>query len=1295
MLGSGGPRQTLELITEAVSAQHATAELQTWGFRELRDRTGDGCPEEVRERIVELNGIELALQAMRAHPEDVNTQDSALALLAHLAREHAANSERIFAGDVVTLALAAMQSHADAGDMQGWACAALRNLAVQSDAVQEALVGAATVDLVLNALRLHVIVPRVQGCGCAVLGILATRSALVRASIFERGGVDLILAAMEHHPEVVKVQGCGWAALGNLICDRAETRGRFAELGGVGLVVDALRAHPKMGESVQVPGLGALRNLSLDCDHASIIMAHDGVERVASAMHGHVDLMDAQLLGMKVLKHLVDERVSHRSSNQEKILSCAGVELILKAAAAYPEDPAMQETTCETLRRLSDACDAGCERIDQLRGDAALLHGMLLFPASQRLQLSCCQALWSLCCRRAEVCARIVAHIQGAASVVAAMQQFPDDEAIQESASAALKFVSAGREEHRAEVVAQQAHDAMLAALKRHLAAEAVQVQVLEALVSLGRGGSGRGTGAAVRAYLAKNDGIAAVLDSMRLHHTVVAVQEACSIMLRRFSVDSLSNRRSIMELEGGARLLTCLQEHVGLSTTTSLACRALRTLALGTDGEFGSNSRDDHGAYQSLEEALERRRMALEDVDSPEVPELPLGNPYRKRKPGTPTRCDLVMNVAERDVPETETAVGGRRVFYFTPERWSREQHGTSIRASLVELGHLECVISVLKAHPDDGEVQSCGLLALVSLTFEDEDYRSRLVMADGMEVALKALELHLRGRVDVLEPASEVLRRACMDSKAYADSLVDIHGVEIVAKVLDEKFLEERLQGQLLRILQQCGEKCLSPPKEDDDEFLEAADGESLGSAGLDSVEEEIEIIDRLQRAGGIELTLKAMKQHRAALEVQSCGCFLVASFSRGNVDFRAQIDKLGGIPLALQAMREGPHERELQQAACDAMEVMATDFGCKAQRDTILSLDGIEPVLSAIRLHPVLEVRRPACMVLRGLFYDGDGVVARLFELGGIDLIADCMRCYPAHEELQLSCLHVLVRSNGENEDVRVRTVAVECIPLVIAAMKQFPDCAKVQELSSAVFYELCKDNAENRDTIGAQKGVELIAAGMDKHRKDKTIMEPACGALDQLLFRNKGNQERAIACNAMKPILLALQFNPKHEKVQERGVSTLWHLVNDSARATQQLGSQGGAPLVLTALKSFPEVLKLQYCGCAALAAICADNRERRDRLVMQKAMEVVVESLQKFLWHSVATAFICACLHSMIHESEEFAEQLFELEGFKLAGAAMKAHPTDEQVQLFAGMVYEALKPEDYDEDEDEEGEDED
>jgi len=1285
MFGTGSPAQTLEMVTEAIGAQGATKEIQSWGISLLKQRAEVEGPE-TQSRIAELGGIELVIDALRAHPKAKDIQEHCLACLGCLGRELPENIRRIDANDGVEVILVALRKHAKLGQVQGWGFFALRNLAVNTPEVQSQLLVSDVIELAIAALKAHPEVPHVQGCGCAVLGILSTGHVDVRQKIARLGGIDAILDALEHHPEVVKVQGCGWASLGNLVSDSKPTRERFVKLGGAELVLDALRTHPAEAD-IQACGVTALRNLTCEqTDYMERIVSNGGIELVCSALHSQLQDLRVQLSGVAILQFLMGEDVDQCHGNQERIMKCAGGELVVKAMAGYPESLKLLMSGTEALRRLARENVNGQNRVEQVSGIEALLNLMEAQPQCMALQLSCCRALWSVSALGDTVCERITRA--GIEPMLAAMEAFPQNVDLQDTACATQEMLLRGKDgwcqngwfvshgpacspSQRHLMVGLSAMDLVVHAMDLHPKMRDLQEHAGEALVRFTRNAERcRGmTSSMVRARLVGLQGIEIVMKCMKEQLAARTVQEFLLPVLTRLIGDRFKNRCRVFELEGVELLLHVMQQHPDVPSIQAFTCEALYTLA-----HDGHGDSDDYAPSEVYEET-------------------PPPTPYSQM--GDESRVKFHLGI--KDPPR------------YIPPPTDVPAESIKFRAQMVEQNCMENTLNTLREHPNESEVQRWGLLVLLQLSDDEEDFRSRLFVESGTEAGIKALETYLGTHIEIQETASAILRRLCCESESYARSVVELGGVELIAKVMAAHPEEKYIQAYGCRVLQKCGVYFGGVVKaESEHEVVMLADGESLGSMA-ESVVDDVLIEERLDRCGVIELTVKAMANHLTASEVQESGCSLITVLSKGAVDLRTRFYNLDCISLIAKAMRQHTF-LDLQQFACEALEVMSTEFGCMAERKTINEVGCVELMLQAMKMHPCAQSRAPALAVLRGLVYDGEGVTDQLLttdglgkELFGPDLVIAALKAHPLVEVLQTDGTTVLAsmaNNEGHDYDSCNRIVALDGIELVLRSMNHFAEAERLQEFGCALLQSLARDSHIHRETytppvskirlrIADAKGIETLTRLILQHKKNKSIAENGCAAMDQVLHNEDANYARAVECNAIKSLLIAMSTNPKAEVVNERALSSLWHLGNVSGKGASLIGSQGGGQIIVAAIKAFPEAVRLCYCGCGALAAICADSHDRRDRIVMLKGMELVYDALKRHLANPVAAAYACACLFAFTKDRDDFVEELFNLGGYEICGAAMKAHPKDEQVQYFGSILRDVLRPDDADSDEDE------
>ena len=87
-----------------------------------------------------------------------------------------------------------------------------------------------------------------------------------------------------------------------------------------------------------------------------------------------------------------------------------------------------------------------------------------------------------------------------------------------------------------------------------------------------------------------------------------------------------------------------------------------------------------------------------------------------------------------------------------------------------------------------------------------------------------------------------------------------------------------------------------------------------------------------------------------------------------------------------------------------------------------------------------------------------------------------------------------------------------IADECgIEAVIAAMRNHPDAAGVQEQACHVIQDLCNRNKTNQDLIIQHGGLDLIRAAMQTHESQASVCGCAVSAMCNLVVKNDANQE----------------------------------------------------------------------------------------------------------------------------------------------------------------------------------------
>eukprot|EP00928_Gymnodinium_smaydae_P093617 TRINITY_DN7790_c0_g1_i2.p1 TRINITY_DN7790_c0_g1~~TRINITY_DN7790_c0_g1_i2.p1 ORF type:complete len:1294 (+),score=409.33 TRINITY_DN7790_c0_g1_i2:92-3883(+) len=186
-------------------------------------------------------------------------------------------------------------------------------------------------------------------------------------------------------------------------------------------------------------------------------------------------------------------------------------------------------------------------------------------------------------------------------------------------------------------------------------------------------------------------------------------------------------------------------------------------------------------------------------------------------------------------------------------------------------DVHHIEKVLQLLQAHPDDAKVCAQALRAVESLTFTCTETRKNIVMLGGVEAVLRTMEA-LRDAGDaVLCPAMEALWNLTFEEEA-ADRLAVLGGVKTVAAAM-------RSHGDVRDL--QCAGCAL---------FLNVASKESRRN--------------QLVEVSAPQLIVSAMQQHSDSEEVLEQGCQALYMLAYHKKYRPAVIDADGAAAAALAA-------------------------------------------------------------------------------------------------------------------------------------------------------------------------------------------------------------------------------------------------------------------------------------------------------------------------------------------------------------------------------------------------------
>jgi hypothetical protein len=288
---------------------------------------------------------------------------------------------------------------------------------------------------------------------------------------------------------------------------------------------------------------------------------------------------------------------------------------------------------------------------------------------------------------------------------------------------------------------------------------------------------------------------------------------------------------------------------------------------------------------------------------------------------------------------------------------------------------------------------------------------------------------------------------------------------------------------------------------------------------------------------------------------------------------MSFQKAVVESDGLEAILCSLRESPNHAAINAESMRALQALATG-AADEPRLLIVSKDGIEAIIAAMTRHPSdVKVQEGACAALRNVSRSPANQ-AVMGEKGCVEVLISAMARHPTQatllENAALALYNLSLAVNnkkllrGANAAASLRTaiqahprqtllvewggkavanitaIAVgDGLPAVLAALKENMDQAASLTTALSALQEFASGaNDDNRRTIVASDGVELIMEVMKRHPTELAVQHVACG-----VFRNMSRTSALQAPLAMKgiiePVMAAMTRFANDAALQENG------------------------------------------------------------------------------------------------------------------------------------------------------------
>jgi hypothetical protein len=273
--------------------------------------------------VFPVNRVHDILRRMDNNNSQSEAMKTCFGILAIMARED--SNKTIIAKDGMEIILNAMTAHVDKTDVQESGCDLLWSLAFNNAPVKEIIAKYGGASVVVRGLKRHSRAAEFLKSACGAMSNMC-QSKLNQEGVSAQGGLQPLVVSIHAHQSNSKLLPFIFDALASLIVSNEENARTVSSLGLIPLVVSSLGRHKQSMEVVK-SGCHTLAILSDVKGQASKIAFAGGVPIILSLLDLHSSYADLHRVAAVVLLRMLQE-----SAHVGREITCnEGVRILLKS----------------------------------------------------------------------------------------------------------------------------------------------------------------------------------------------------------------------------------------------------------------------------------------------------------------------------------------------------------------------------------------------------------------------------------------------------------------------------------------------------------------------------------------------------------------------------------------------------------------------------------------------------------------------------------------------------------------------------------------------------------------------------------------------------------------------------------------------------------------------------------------------------------------------------------------------------------------------------------------------------
>jgi hypothetical protein len=329
-------------------------------------------------------------------------------------------------------------------------------------------------------------------------------------------------------------------------------------------IITIMRDFPGSAE-VQLNCMEELSRFNFADEDYETLIETGGMEVIVDAVQAFPQDMFLQMSGCRAICN-----TSGTTETQIFFAQVGAIDLVLDAMGLFIEDPRMQEQGLAALANLAAAEENIEELIDKGTVPQAVA-GMNKYPSDLEVQLKGCSVVTNLSSHVLDVRDAIMSS-SGGGAVILAMVLHSQEAEVQDKALRALRNLSSNNEHIKVELAHMGAIDAVVQAMQVHRDDTVVQEAGACTLCNLAGNMDNK-------TMIGQCGGIDVIVRAMWVHSDAVTAVEWCCRGLYSLSLTE-DNSAKVLQVGGITAAVNAMQAHAESSVVQEMSCALLCNLA-------------------------------------------------------------------------------------------------------------------------------------------------------------------------------------------------------------------------------------------------------------------------------------------------------------------------------------------------------------------------------------------------------------------------------------------------------------------------------------------------------------------------------------------------------------------------------------------------------------------------------------------------------------------------------------------------------------------------------------------